>query len=91
MPTPTNDIKLRTSAASLAELHALPDDALLTPREAAAFLNLSPGTLNWYRCHRIGPEFVKVSRAAVRYSAGALRAYTRENKRPTKLALVSRG
>lgn len=33
------------SPAELAELHALPDDSLLTAQEAAAFLRLKYGTL----------------------------------------------
>lgn len=68
-------IRLATSAATLAELHALHDDALLSTREAAAFLNLSPSSLNWYRCNRIGPDYVKLGTKTVRYTVGALRAY----------------
>jgi hypothetical protein len=86
-----NYIKLKASAEELAELHALPDDSLLTTQEAALFLSLSPVTLSWYRGQRIGPEFVKIGTKAVRYSAGALRAYTRKHTRPARLAVVSRG
>ena len=68
-------IRLTTSAALLAELHALPEDAFLSTREAAAFLNLSPHSLNWYRCARIGPDYVKLGAKTVRYRVGALRAY----------------
>lgn len=68
-------LRLATSAATLAELHSLPDDALLSTREAAAFLNLSPHSLNWYRCNRIGPDYVKMGTKTVRYRVGALRAY----------------
>lgn len=34
--------------AELAELHALPDEALLTAQEASAFLRLKYNTLSWY-------------------------------------------
>lgn len=69
--------RLKFSAATLAELHSLPDDALLKTREAAAFLNLSPSSLAWYRAQRMGPEYVKVGANSVRYRAGALRDYTK--------------
>lgn len=65
--------QLAISAATLAELHSLPDDALLSTREAAEFLNLSPNSLNWYRCNRIGPDYVKISSKTVRYRVDALR------------------
>ena len=61
--------RLKFTAASLAELHALPDDALLKTREAAAFLNLSPASLSWFRAQRIGPDYVRVGANSVRYSA----------------------
>jgi hypothetical protein len=68
--------KLTTSAGALAELHALPDDALLRSNEAAAFLNVSINSLSWYRCQRMGPEYLKLGAKSVRYRVGALRAYT---------------
>lgn len=68
-------LRLATSAATLAELHSLHDDVFLSTREAAAFLNLSPSSLNWYRCNRIGPDYVKMGTKTVRYRVGALRAY----------------
>ena len=61
--------RLKFTAASLAELHALPDGALLKTREAAAFLNLSPASLSWYRAQRIGPDHVRAGANSVRYSA----------------------
>ena len=69
--------RLKYSAATLAELHSLPDDALLKTREAAAFLSLSPSSLAWYRAQRMGPDYVKVGPSSVRYRAGALRDYTK--------------
>jgi hypothetical protein len=41
----------------------------------AAFLNVSPSSLAWYRCNRIGPDYVKVGTKTVRYRVGALRDY----------------
>lgn len=67
--------RLQLSAAALTELHSLPDDALLSTHEAAAFLNLSPSSLAWYRSNCIGPEYVKMGSKLVRYPVGALRAY----------------
>lgn len=68
--------RLTLSPAALGELHALPDDARLTTAEAAAFLNVSPNTLSWYRCNRMGPDYVKVGPKSVRYLARALRQYS---------------
>lgn len=68
--------RLLLSPAALTELHALPDDALLTTKEAAAFLNVSPSTLAWYRCHRMGPGSQKVGPKSVRYRVGVLRRYS---------------
>lgn len=67
--------RLQLSASALTELHQLPDDALLSTREAAAFLNVSPSSLAWYRCNRIGPDYVKVGTKTVRYRVGTLRGY----------------
>lgn len=67
--------RLQLSAAALTELHSLPDEAPLSTREAAAFLNLSPSSLSWYRSKRIGPEYIKMGTKTVRYRVGALRAY----------------
>lgn len=68
--------RLLVSAAALTELHALPDDALLSTQEAAAFLNVAPSTLSWYRCRRVGPEYKKVGPKTVRYCVGELRSYS---------------
>lgn len=69
-------VRLPISPAALAELHACPDEALLTTAEAAAFLNVSPSTLNWYRCRSMGPSYVKVGPKTVRYMASVLRSYS---------------
>jgi len=63
------------SPAELAELHALPDDSLLTAQEAAAFLRLKYGTLAWYRCQGGGPAFTRVGPKLIRYRLGDLRDY----------------
>jgi hypothetical protein len=61
----------------LAELHALPDDALVTAQEAASFLRLTYGTLAWYRCQGGGPKFTRVGPKLIRYSLGDLREYAK--------------
>jgi hypothetical protein len=68
--------RISLSPAALAELHALPDEARLTTAEAGAFLNVSPNTLMWYRCHRMGPDYMRVGPKSIRYLAGALRSYS---------------
>lgn len=60
-----------------AELHALPDDALATAQEAAAFLRLSYNTLAWYRCNGGGPNYTRLGPKMIRYRIGHLRDYAR--------------
>ncbi len=40
---------------------------LLNEREVATLLRISPATLNRWRCERVGPDFLRVSRRAIRY------------------------
>lgn len=40
---------------------------LLNEREAAQLLSISPATMNRWRCERVGPDFLRVSRRAIRY------------------------
>ena len=61
----------------LAELHALPDDAMTKPEEAAAYLRLKRATLAWYRCHGGGPRYVRVGPKLIRYRMGDLREYAK--------------
>ena len=61
----------------LAELHALPDDALATAQEAAAFLRLKYHTLAWYRCNGGGPNYTRIGPKLIRYRIGDLRDYAR--------------
>jgi hypothetical protein len=65
------------SPEQLAELHALPDEALATAQEAAAFLRLKYGTLAWYRCQGGGPKFTRVGPKLIRYRMGDLREYAK--------------
>lgn len=48
--------------------------ALLTEREAAEFLAVSPATLNAWRTRRQGPRYIKLGRA-VRYQQADLAAW----------------
>lgn len=65
------------SPQQVAELHALPDDALATAQEAAAFLRLKYGTLAWYRCQGGGPKFTRVGPKLIRYRMADLREYAK--------------
>lgn len=65
------------SADELDALHSLPDDALATAREAAAFLRLKYATLSWYRCNGCGPAYVRVGPKLIRYRIGDLRTYAK--------------
>ncbi|MCS0582129.1 helix-turn-helix domain-containing protein [Massilia pinisoli] len=87
----------RLTPAELAELHQLPDEALLTAQEAAVFLRLKYHTLSWYRCHGGGPEFVRVGPKLIRYRLKDLRAYAQGQgmgegvQRAAAAMLASRG
>ena len=65
------------SLEQVAELHALPDDALATAQEAAAFLRLKYGTLAWYRCQGGGPKFTRIGPKLIRYRMAELREYAK--------------
>lgn len=67
----------RLTPDELTELHALPDDALATAQEAAAFLRLRYHTLAWYRCHGGGPKYTRLGPKMIRYRIGDLRDYAR--------------
>lgn len=67
----------KLTPAELTELHALPDDALVTAREAAAFLRLKYHTLAWYRCQGGGPKYTRIGPKLIRYRMGDLRDYAR--------------
>lgn len=73
-----NPTYLKLTPEELREFHALPGDALLNVREAAAFLHLSPNALNWYRSQRRGPAYIRVGPKLIRYRVADLRAYMLE-------------
>ena len=57
-------------------------EKLLTPKEAAAVLGLSTGTLQNWRIAGKGPRFLKYThRGMVRYPEGDLRAWVESNTR----------
>ena len=56
---------------------ALGDDALLTSREAADFLNKSGSTLEIWRAKGFGPRWIRTGSRAVGYRIGDLKAYLR--------------
>lgn len=59
----------------MAELHSLPDESVVTAREAAAVLRVKPETLAYYRCEGGGPPFTRVGPKQIRYRMGDLREY----------------
>lgn len=65
------------SAEEITELHALPDEALATAQEAAAFLRLKYHTLAWYRCNSVGPKYTRLGPKTIRYRIGDLRDYAK--------------
>ncbi len=54
---------------------------LLRTPEAAALLGLSTSTLNKMRCTGRGPQFIKISAAAVGYEPAAIEAYKAARRR----------
>ena len=67
----------RLNPQELSELHALPDDAVVTSIEAAAFLRLTPRTLAWSRSQRpeSHPPHLVVGSRTSRYRMCDLRAH----------------
>jgi predicted DNA-binding transcriptional regulator AlpA len=55
-------------------------ERLLTQKEAAAILNLSPRALEGWRMLRKGPVFIRLSNRAVRYRASDLEKWLRERE-----------
>ena len=53
-------------------------EQLLTEKQAADFLNISPETLKKTRLKKAGPDYVKVGRC-IRYRMSALIAYLERN------------
>ena len=71
-PAPGRSSPTPTTAALL---DATTGDRLVTTAEAAAVLGLSPRTMEGMRRRGDGPAFVVLSRNAVRYRQGVLRAW----------------
>lgn len=55
--------------------------AVLTPAEAALYLNIKPATLKSWRAKGVGPTFVKRAARLIGYTPAALDAYLARNDR----------
>jgi hypothetical protein len=68
--------KSKTNPAG--EVSAVPRRQLMTRAEAAAYLNVSPGTLSRWAADRTGPPFIKLhdgEAGSVRYPSDLLAAF----------------
>ena len=65
---------------------ALGDDALLTAREAADFLNKSGSTLEAWRSQGLGPRWIKTGPRGVGYRVADLKAYLRRGESVSTVA-----
>jgi hypothetical protein len=54
---------------------AVDKPAVLTPAEAATYLNIKPATLKSWRAKGVGPAFVKRAARLIGYTPAALDAY----------------
>lgn len=54
--------------------------AWMSPEVAARYLDSSVNTLNYWRCHGMGPAFKRVGQRMVRYSKEDLDAFMRSQK-----------
>jgi hypothetical protein len=54
---------------------AVDKPAVLTPAEAATYLNIKPATLKSWRAKGVGPAFVKRAARLIGYTPAALEAY----------------
>lgn len=75
------------------ELVKLDDDALVSTKEAAAFLGFQAESLRWYRmrAHHLSPKFQSVGRRSIRYRMGDLRAFARKDPAGFHASLPSEG
>lgn len=63
---------------------------LLTTKEAAEYLGMSPRTLEGYRSRGGGPQFMRLGRRSVRYDPDALQQWaTAQTVRSTSAYLVA--
>lgn len=69
----------------------LPHDPLITQKEAAAILGVSPRTLESMRLRTVGPAFVRVSRRCVRYRQVELEKFSRSCTVQTTVIQAERG
>ena len=72
-PMPTPAAKSKRARRKPAPAATRP--AVLTPAEAAAYLNIKPATLKSWRAKGIGPAFVKRAARLIGYTPAALDAY----------------
>lgn len=56
------------------------NERLLTQEEAAAYLNLSPSTLNGWRVMRRGPAYLRLTPRCIRYRLADLRRWAESNR-----------
>lgn len=76
-----NTMTYQTAASNVAEILRPKNTDLVDEREAAAILDLAPGTLGvWRSTGRYGVPFIKVGRK-VRYSRAALAAWLESRTR----------
>ena len=54
---------------------AIDKPAVLTPAEAAMYLNIKPATLKSWRAKGVGPAFVKRAARVIGYTPAAVEAY----------------
>jgi hypothetical protein len=73
----------RDRARLLAEIEGLPDDAFITARHAAAFIDTSVGQLANWRFQRRGPPFVS-GRRFIRYRLADLRSFMANRLKETQ-------
>lgn len=69
--TPTENARVKTTNDT--------PRTVLNTRQAAAYLGLAVSTLNKWRCHGGGPEFLKLGRA-VRYDREDLDAFLAQHR-----------
>jgi hypothetical protein len=74
----------RTRARLLAEITDLPDNAYVTSKHAAAFLDTTPAQLANWRMQRRGPPFVGGDARFVRYKISDLKDYMQQLMKPTR-------
>ena len=78
-PAITSTTSIRTKASrrkdALASTDATPAPTVLTPKQAATYLNLSLATLKSWRAKKTGPVFVKRGARLIGYKPADLESY----------------